>query len=312
MKLERNCLADALIDPAYERIWNEEEVANSGTFALFTAPQEAPKLIGEFRSCNVVSFGGRIWAVPRYLGHVELDDPQRPSDPRIRHAETIEAALAAVAQGEDEARRLLGEGASYDVLDCNGTWMAIPHAIGLTDGSKLVAMEGCGILTASSREELVLRVLKTRLREMGAAGTELMRVLDEWRLSPARMAQADAPPGDATASATEQFSTASISAKLAEISAVTQALASRLDRISAISEQALLAVADLHHRAAAGAPHNPPRQFGVLRWSLRQPRKAFRSLLGRLRAFLKEPVTQPRRRAESAALAPRDKPVAGI
>jgi hypothetical protein len=103
-------------------------LANSDNFALFTAPQNAPKLIGEFRSCNVVGFGGKIWAVPRYLGKVELDDPRRPCDPRIRHADTIEAALAAIVQGEDDARRLFGDGATCDIVDCGGEWMAIPHS----------------------------------------------------------------------------------------------------------------------------------------------------------------------------------------
>jgi hypothetical protein len=310
-KLAREGIIDALIDPEYERVWNEERLADSYAFALFTVPQEAPRLIGEFRSCNVVSLGGKIWAVPRYLGKVELDDPRRPWDPRIRHADTIEAAMAAITQGEDEARRLFGEGAKCDIVECNNEWMAIPHSIGLTDVAGLASLQSHGVLKATSREELVFLVLRTRLGEMGTAGADLLRVLDEWRASPASpRALADAA-STAADGASEQSSVADISARLGEIAAVTQALASRVDRISAISEQALLATADLHHRFAAGVASNPPRQFGVLRWSLRQPRKAARAVLNRLRTFLK-PIAEPRKRAASATIAPSNKSAARI
>jgi len=286
-KLGRDEIPGALIDPEYERIWSEEEMANSDNFALFAAPQETPKLIGEFRSCNVVGFGGKIWAVPRYLGKVELDDPQRPFDPRIRRADTIEAAMAAVAQGEDDARRLFGEGAKYDIVDCSGEWMAIPHSIGLNDWSALVLLEGRGVLRAASREELVIRVLQARLREMGAAGAELLRVLGEWRAPPlARKAPAGASSAEG-AGVTEQLSLTAVAARLDGVAALAQAMASRVDRIGAMSEKALLAVADLNHRIAAGVPRKPPQQFGLLRWSLRQPRKAARAVLNRLRTALR-------------------------
>jgi hypothetical protein len=284
-KLGRDEVAQALVDPAYERVWNEKELANSDTFALFAVPQDAPKLIGEFGSCNVVRFGGKIWAVPRYLGTVELDDLQGPFDPRIRHADTIEAAMAAVARGEDDARRLFGEGAKYDVVERNGAWMAIPHSIAPNDWSALALLDG--VLTAASREELVICALQARLRDMGAAGAELLGMLGEWRASPAAP---KAPPDIASAvatGATEQSSMMTIMARLDEIAAVTQTLTGRVDRIGAISERALLAAADLHHRIAAGVPGNPSRQLGVLRWSLRQPRKALRRVLNRLRTALK-------------------------
>jgi len=311
-KRGREEIGGALIDLEYEHIWKVEALANSGTLALFTAPQEAPKLIGEFRSCNVVGYGGKIWAVPRYLGKVELDDPRRPRDPRIRQADSIDAAMAAIAKGEDDARRLFGESAKYDITDCNGDWVAIAHSVGLTDWSALVLLEGQGVLRARSREELVICVLRARLNEMGAAGADLVRMLDEWRASPTwPAALADAASVGAV-SVTEQLSIADISARLDTIAAVTQTLASRVDRIGAISEQALLAAADLHHRIAAGVASNPPRQFGVLRWSLRQPRKAFHAALSRLRGALKDPVAEQQKRVPSAAIAPSNKSAAGI
>lgn len=296
-KLGRDEIREALVDPVYERIWNEEEVAKSNAFALFAVPRDAPKLIGEFRSCNVVGFGGKIWAVPRYLGAVELDDPQRPFDPRIRHADTIEAAMAAVAQGEDDARRLFGEGAKYDVVERNGRWMAIPHSIAADDGSALALLDG--VLTAASREELVICALKARLGEMGAAGAELMRLLGEWRASPAApRVSVDGP----IAAAASQPSITDLTARLDEIAAVTHALASRLDRIGAISEQALLAVADLLDRVGADVPKSPPRQFGILRWSLRQPRKSLLGALSWLRTMLKDQVAKPCKHAGSLVL----------
>jgi hypothetical protein len=289
-KLSRDGIGDALIDPEYERIWNEEEFANSDTFALFTVPQDAPKLIGEFKSCNVVSFGGKIWAVPRYLGKIDLDDPRRPLDPRIRHADTIEAAMAAIAQGEDDARRLFGEGAKHDVVERNGQWMAIPHSVAPDDWSALASLDG--VLRAASREELVICALQARLRGMGTAGAELLRLLGEWRSSPeAPKAPAEAEPAVAVG-ATGQSPTMAVTVRLDEIAVVTQILTRRVDLIGAISEQALLAAADLHHRVGAGVSRNPPRQLGVFRWSLRQPRKALRGVLNRLRTVFNEPAAE--------------------
>jgi hypothetical protein len=283
-RLGRDGICDVLIDPEYERVWHEEELANSDTFALFTVPQDAPKLIGEFKSCNVVSFGGKIWAVPRYLGKIDLDDPRRPFDPRIRHADTVEAAMAAIAQGEGDARRLFGEGAKYDVIERNGQWMAIPHSAAPDDWSALALLDG--VLRAASREELVICALQARLREMGTAGAELLRLLGEWRSSPeAPKAPAEAEPAVA-AGAIGQSSMIAAAARLDEIALVTQALTRRVDLIGAISEQALLAAADLHHRVGAGVPRNPPRQLGVFRWSLRQPRKVLRGVLNRLRTVV--------------------------
>ena len=103
-----------------------------------------------------------------------------------------------------------------------------------------------------------------------------------------------------------------IAARLDEITAATQALAGRVDRIGAISEQALLTVADLHHRIAQGVPGSPPRQFGIFRWSLRQPRKALLGALSWLRTVLKEPVAEPHKHPPSAAIASPDKSPAGI
>jgi|GEM_PF-2444354 hypothetical protein len=311
IRLGRDEIIDTLIDPAYERNWIEEELVNSTNFALFTVPQDVPKLVGEFRLCNVVSFGGKIWAVPRYLGKVELDDPRRPSDPRIRHATTIEASIAAIEQGSDDARRLFGEGATYDVVNCNGEWLAIPHSIELSDGATLALLESRGVLRAASREELVICALKARLSGMGAVGVEMMRALGELRVFPAApKVPADISPASA-AGGTDQSSMTSIVARLDEVAAATQALASRVDRIGAISEQALLAVADLHHRIAHGVPGSPPRQFGVFRWSLRQPRKALLGALNWFRTVLKEPVAAPQKRGASAA-APSNESAAGI
>jgi hypothetical protein len=311
IRLGRDEIIDTLIDPAYERNWIEEALVNSTNFALFTVPQDVPKLVGEFRLCNVVSFGGKIWAVPRYLGKVELDDPRRPSDPRIRHATTIEASIAAIEQGSDDARRLFGEGATYDVVNCNGEWLAIPHSIELSDGATLALLESRGVLRAASREELVICALKARLSGMGAVGVEMMRALGELRVFPAApKVPADISPASA-AGGTDQSSMTSIVARLDEVAAATQALASRVDRIGAISEQALLAVADLHHRIAHGVPGSPPRQFGVFRWSLRQPRKALLGALNWFRTVLKEPVAAPQKRGASAA-APSNESAAGI
>jgi hypothetical protein len=116
----------------------------------------------------------------------------------------------------------------------------------------------------------------------------------------------------AAAGATEQSSMTAIAARLDDVAAFAQVLAGRVDRIGAISEQALLAVADLHHRIGAGVPRNPPQEFGVLRWSLRQPRKALRAVLKRLRTLLKEPVAEPQKRAAPAAVALSNESAAGI
>jgi hypothetical protein len=313
IRLGRDESIDTLIDPAYERSWIEAELANSTNFALLTVPQDVPKLAGEFRLCNVVSFGGKIWAVPRYLGNVELDDPRRPSDPRIRHATTIEASIAAIEQGEDDARRLFGEGAAYDVVTCNGEWLAIPHSIELADGATLALLESRGVVRAESREELVICALKARLSGLGAVGAELMRVLGDQRVSPGapKVPAKDTSPASA-AGATDQLSMRAIAARLDEITAAMHALASRVDRIGAISEQALLAVADLHHRTAHGVPESPPRQFGIFRWTLRQPRKAFLGALNWIRTVLKEPVAEPYNHPASAAIAPPDNSAGGI
>jgi hypothetical protein len=174
----------------------------------------------------------------------------------------------------------------------------------------LASLEREGVVRAASREELVICALKARLSEMGAAGAELARLLGEWR-APAAARKAPAGPSSAGAGATEQLSMTDLAARLDELSAFAQALVSRVDRIGAISEQALLAVANLNHRIAAGAPANTPRQFGLLRWSLRQPRKALRGVLNRLRTFLK-PLVEPRKRAASAAIAPSNKSTARI
>ena len=312
LKPGRNRIVETLIEPKYERLWIEEGLAKSRTFALFTLPQDAPKLVGEFRSCNVFSFGGKIWAVPRYLGKVDLDDPRRPSDPRIRRAATIEASIAAIEQGEDDARRLFGEGAKYNVINCKGEWMAIPHAIELNDGRALALLESRGVLRAPSREELVNAALNTRVSGMAAVATELTYVFGERGASPAAPKMpADTPPGLA-AGATEEPSMAAVIARLEEIASLTQALASRLDRIAAISEKALLGVADLRQGMTVRVPINPPREFGVFRWSLRQPRKALHGALKWMRTMLKNPIAEPQNHSAPAAIAPPDKSTAGI
>src|SRR5262249_36874486 len=116
----------------------------------------------------------------------------------------------------------------------------------------------------------------------------------------------------AVAVATEQLSITAIAARLNDVAAFAQALSSRVDRVGAISEQALLAVADLHHRIAADVPSKTPRQFGVLRWSLRQPRRALRAALLRLRTALKAPVAGAQKRAASAAIGSSNESAAGV
>jgi hypothetical protein len=149
---------EALIDPEYRRTWIAEVVAKSGDITLFTGVE--PELIGEFRAHNMVSFRDEIWAVPIYLGEVNLNNPMSRSDPRIRHAATIEAVMTMVKRGESDARHLFGEGAEYAAADCNGKWMAIPHAVGLVDWRDPTLLESRGVLSAASREELVISALR--------------------------------------------------------------------------------------------------------------------------------------------------------
>ena len=271
MDQDRDRLATLLIDPDYERLWTEEAVAKSSSFALFTPSETAPKLLGEFDSCTVLSFGGKVWAVPRHLGTIDLDDPMLPPDPRIRCAATVEAAIARVEQGEFDARCLFGEGAGYDVVDANGEWMAIPDAVGQMDWHDPVLLDSRGVIRAPSREDLVITASKTRLHGRDAVSTDFNRAADVSRAFPT-------PPVNGVpvmaAGATKEPSPTAVMARLDEICADTQAVIKRIDRIGAIAEVALRRVADLHQSPEARVPPKPPRHDGVVVWSLRHPRKA--------------------------------------
>jgi hypothetical protein len=247
-ELDRARRTDALIDPEYKHIWTKEAVAKSSNFALFTLAKNVPKLLGEFRAFNIVSFGGKIWAAPHYLGKVDFQDHMLRRDPRIRCAATIEAAIALVEQSEFDARRLFGEDAGYDVVDCNGEWLAIPRTVDIEDWHDRALLASRGVIRASNRDELA---------DASEARSHRRRALG-----------ADDGAPVVTAGAPEELSLAAVLAKLDETGVNMQALVKRMDRIGAIAEMALLQTADLRQGEQGG------RQDGAVVWSLRHPRKA--------------------------------------
>jgi hypothetical protein len=179
-------------------------VAKSSNFELFT--RAGPKLIGEFKTCNMVSYRGAIWSLPQFLGEVNLRNPAHRADPRIRHAATIEAVITMVEQGESDARSLFGEGAKYDVINSNGEWLAMPHAVGLTDGRDPALLQGRGVLRAASREELVTSALGTGFSELAEVGADFMRVAGKLHGSPSPPMRTVDAPHDIVAGATEDRS----------------------------------------------------------------------------------------------------------
>jgi hypothetical protein len=247
-ELDRARRTEALIDPEYKRIWTKEAVAKSSNFALFILGKNVPKLLGEFRACNIVSFAGKLWAVPHYLGKVDFQDHILRRDPRIRSAATIEAAIASVEEGEFDARSLFGAHAGYDVVECNGEWLAIPCTVDVEDWHDQALLASRGVIRASNRDELA------------DAASEVRRAIG-----------ADDGGPVITTGPTEEVSLAAVLAKLDETSVNMQALVKRMDRINAIAEMALRKTADLR-RGAERTRH--ARQDGVVIWSLRHPRKA--------------------------------------
>lgn len=241
---DRNRRLQKLIDPDYLKIWTKEAVATSPNFTLFNPKKGAPKLVGEAGPCNLIGFGQQVWAVPRYLGAVDFSNPVTLRDPRIRSATTAEAATALVEAAENEARRLFGDGAEYEIIEWKGEWLAFPRSIGPINLNDRDALKRAGVMRAATRDALTVLALKSRFGELTTMASEIKRHVEAAQAETVRaeeaVKQADLPAQDQTFGGVIE--------KLETILAEVRSMDERISRAAAIAERAQFALSDLQLR----------------------------------------------------------------